>query len=301
VKRGVLSAGHDVSDGGTIVALLEMAFAGNCGVTAAFPLGPGASEMGVLFSEELGFFFEVLPQNLQAVLGAFEKASVPAEVVGEASAGPQVSVSVGGREMVKGEVGALRDVWESTSFALERLQTLPTCVDQEQRGLGARRGPAYRLTFSVHPTPPSPSSRPRVAIIRQEGSNGDREMSAAFTAGGFEAWDVNMQDLMAGDLTLEGFRGLAFCGGFSFADVADSAKGWAAVIRFNPSLLEQFTRFRDRAECFSLGVCNGCQLLALLGWVPFQQAPEPSLQARFVHNLSGRFESRWTAVKVDLT
>jgi phosphoribosylformylglycinamidine (FGAM) synthase-like amidotransferase family enzyme len=150
--------------------------------------------------------------------------------------------------------------------------------------------------------------KPRVAVLRQEGSNGDREMTAAFFAAGFEVWDVNMHDLLKGDVTLDRFNGLAFVGGFSYADVLDSAKGWAGVIRFNPTLLHQFEHFRTRSDTFSFGACNGCQLMALLGWVPGDTvAPSgfdgkrklPELeQPRFIHNKSGRFESRFAAVKI---
>jgi phosphoribosylformylglycinamidine synthase len=146
-----------------------------------------------------------------------------------------------------------------------------------------------------------PSSKKyRVAVIRQEGSNGDREMLSAFHSAGFEAWDVNMRDLLDKSISLDIFKGIVFCGGFSYADVNDSAKGWAGVIKFNQDLLIQFNRFRDRDDTFSLGVCNGCQLMALLGWVPFPEnkSIDQTKQARFIHNISGRYESRWCAVKI---
>jgi len=151
-----------------------------------------------------------------------------------------------------------------------------------------------------------------VAILRCEGSNGDREMAAAFDAVGLEAWDVTMTDLAAGRITLDRFRGLAFVGGFSYADVCDSAKGWAAAIQFSQVLAPQFRHFLARDDkVFSLGVCNGCQLMALLGWVPgnganHTLAAEESTakknlasQPRFVHNASRKFESRWATVRID--
>jgi phosphoribosylformylglycinamidine synthase len=143
-----------------------------------------------------------------------------------------------------------------------------------------------------------------VAIIREEGSNGDREMSAAVYAAGMQPWDVTMSDLLAGRVTLDDFRGIVFVGGFSYADTLDSAKGWAATIRFNEKVLQQFEAFYARPDTFSLGICNGCQLMALLGWVPASsggssaQLPD-SQQPRFVHNASGRFESRWVMVEID--
>lgn len=142
--------------------------------------------------------------------------------------------------------------------------------------------------------------KPKVAVIREEGSNGDREMSAAFYAAGFEPWDVTVSDLLAGDITLDQFRGIVFVGGFSYADVLDSAKGWAASIRFNEPVLSQFQEFYKRPDTFSLGICNGCQLMALLGWVPGPQVGGSldTSQPRFVHNESGRFECRFTSVTI---
>jgi phosphoribosylformylglycinamidine synthase len=138
---------------------------------------------------------------------------------------------------------------------------------------------------------------PQVAILRDEGTNGDREMQAAFTAAGFTAWDVTMSDLLSGKADLDRFRGIVFAGGFSYMDVFDSAKGWAGTILFNARLKEMFDRFYAREDTFSLGVCNGCQLMALLGWVPFQGIDSVK-QPRFVRNQSDRFESRWVQVEV---
>jgi len=136
-----------------------------------------------------------------------------------------------------------------------------------------------------------------LAILREEGSNGDREMTSAFHTAGFETWDVAMSDLAAGRVGLDGFRGLVAVGGFSYADVMDAAKGWAGVIRFNEAIRDSFERFRARPDTFSLGVCNGCQLLALLGWVPWSGIPD-AVQPRFIHNASGRFESRFPSVRI---
>ncbi|MBI4710249.1 MAG: phosphoribosylformylglycinamidine synthase subunit PurQ [Nitrospirae bacterium] len=140
-------------------------------------------------------------------------------------------------------------------------------------------------------------TKPKVAIIREEGSNGDREMTSAFYQAGFEVWDVTMTDLTEGRVRLKDFRGMAFVGGFSYADVLDSAKGWAGVIKFHKKTWEQFQEFYQRTDTFSLGVCNGCQLAALLGWVPWQGIDNKK-QPRFIHNASGRFESRFSTVKI---
>src|SRR4030043_1852192 len=209
----------------------------------------------------------------------------------------------------------LRDIWEETSYHLERIQTNPDCADEERRVNFDRKGPRYKLPFTpqnprsspFNPPFNSPLSKggikrgvdikPKEAIIREEGSNGDREMASAFYKAGFEVWDITMTDLLEGKTTLDNFRGIAFVGGFSYADVLDSAKGWAGGIRFNKKLYEQFQRFHERADTFSLGVCNGCQLMALLGWIPWKGIADKS-QPRFIQNQSGRFEARFSTVHV---
>jgi phosphoribosylformylglycinamidine synthase len=196
----------------------------------------------------------------------------------------------------------LRDVWEATSFKLEHRQRNPECVAQEEAGLKLRKVPEWKLTYAPAATDNAvmqSDSKHKVAIIRQEGSNGDREMLAAFTAAGFEAWDVAVNDLLSGNVTLEMFRGIVFVGGFSYADVLDSGKGWAGVIKFNDDIFQQFEAFRKRKDTFSLGVCNGCQLMALLGWVPSGDGDlQEEKQPRFIENDSGRFESRFSSVTI---
>jgi phosphoribosylformylglycinamidine synthase len=156
------------------------------------------------------------------------------------------------------------------------------------------------INFEPRPTDPDileGSDKPGVAIIREEGSNGDREMASAFYMAGFDVWDITMTDLMEGRFDLETVNGVAFVGGFSYADVLDSAKGWAGLVRLNPELWKKFQRFRKRNDTFSLGICNGCQLMALLGWIPWEEIPDEK-QPRFVCNSSGRFESRFVSVKI---
>jgi phosphoribosylformylglycinamidine synthase len=173
-------------------------------------------------------------------------------------------------------------------------------VEEERAGLRHRSGPKFRVPFAPKPTAPAileSQTKIPVAILREEGSNGDREMTSAFYAAGFEPWDVVMSDLWSGRVDLRRFRGVVAVGGFSYADVLDSAKGWAGVIRFNETLWRQFQEFYERPDTFSLGVCNGCQLLALLGWVPWPGIPDEQ-QPRFIQNASGRFESRFAAVQI---
>jgi phosphoribosylformylglycinamidine synthase len=297
IDRGLVLAGHDRSDGGLVTTVLEMAFAGNCGVDLDLR-APEVEAMRALFAEELGLVLEIADDAVDEALDAFAAAQVPCAVLGVTRGEARVCMAVNGDAVLDAGMPELRDLWEATSFELDRLQANPQCVDEERVGLRERRAPPYTTPFTPSLTAPAilrAASKPAVAIIREEGSNGDREMTSAFYSAGFEPWDVIMSDVRAGRIDLERFRGVVFVGGFSFADVMDSAKGWAGVIRFNEGLREQFERFYDRPDTFSLGVCNGCQLSALLGWVPWRGIPGLE-QPRFIHNASARFESRFTTV-----
>ncbi|MCU0303972.1 MAG: phosphoribosylformylglycinamidine synthase [Thermoanaerobaculales bacterium] len=299
IRAGRISAGHDRSDGGLVTTLLEMAFAGDCGLEVELP--PTGDPLAALFSEELGLVLEVDEDDLETVLAHFLDHDVPCAVIGRTTAEPRVTVRIGGETVLDDEMRALRDLWEATSFELDRRQADPAHVAEEEGGLQHRRTPSWGLRFEPAVTPAAIMSRSDkipVAILREEGSNGDREMAAAFHAAGLEPWDVTMSDLLAGRIGLEGFRGLAAVGGFSYADVLDSAKGWAGTIRFSDGLRRQFDDFAARPDTFSLGVCNGCQLLALLGWVPWRGLADPT-QPRFVRNASGRFESRFATVRIE--
>jgi phosphoribosylformylglycinamidine synthase len=300
IARDVLTAGHDRSDGGLVTTLLELAFAGDSGIEVDLGAAGGDDPLSVLFSEELGLVMEVDETDAPSVMETFHRAQVPCQDIGRTLADPSIRFIVNGQEVLSADVTELRDLWEATSFRLELEQADPECVAAERDGLRQRVAPAYELSFNPRPTEPvahRSSRRHPVAILREEGSNGDREMAAAFLAAGFEPWDIAMSDLLAGRITLESFRGVVAVGGFSFADVLDSSKGWAGVIRFNRDLWSQFEAFIARPDTFSLGVCNGCQLLALLGWVPFRGLADTA-QPRFVRNASGRFESRFSTVRV---
>ncbi|XP_048244278.1 phosphoribosylformylglycinamidine synthase-like [Haliotis rufescens] len=305
LEERLVTAGHDVSDGGLITCLLEMAFAGNCGIDVSLHTLEDEDEIvDFLFCEDLGVILEVRTGDEEEVIEMFDDENVPCVPIGRSKAlSDRVVISVNDEEVLIESTMVLRDIWEETSFQLERLQANPHMVQQEQEGLKSRRFPPYQLPFCPDDDikiNKELDQLPMVAVLREEGSNGDREMCAAFTSAGFEVWDINMQDLQDGKVDLDTFRGLAFVGGFSYADVLGSAKGWAAAALFNPTIKEQFERFRQRPDTFSLGVCNGCQLMALLGWV----APDPSevgLSEQGLlldHNDSERYESRFVTVQV---
>jgi phosphoribosylformylglycinamidine synthase len=299
LAEGLLTAGHDRSDGGLVTTLLEMAFAGDCGLE--FHLATDEAPIAALFAEELGLVMETDQNDVDTVLAIMERHQVPCAAIGRTLAEPVIRLAVAGETVLEAPMTALRDTWEATSFQLDRLQAAPDLVASEEAGLAIRTTPAFRLSFEPESTAPAiiaRNGRPEVAILREEGANSDREMAAAFHLAGLEPWDVTMTDLLEGRIALDRFRGLAAVGGFSYADVLDASKGQAGTIRFNPDLRAQFQAFVDREDTFSLGVCNGCQLFALLGWVPWRGLADTA-QPRFVHNASGRFESRFTTVRID--
>ncbi len=297
IDEGLILAGHDCSDGGLITTIAEMVMAGNCGATVSF--ANAGDCFAALFSEEAGLVIEYLPDNEARIVQILNDYRCPSEVLGESLVEPRLKISDEGKRCLDVPTIQLLQWWEAVSDRLELQQTDPGCV-REQAASHDRPGRNYHLTFEPLPTPAlllDREDKPKVAIMREEGSNGDREMTSAFYAAGFEPWDVTMTDLLRGDARLDDFRGVAFVGGFSYADVLDSAKGWAGIIRFNPGLKEMFDTFYHRPDTFSLGVCNGCQLMALLGWIPFKGLPDTQ-QPRFIRNRSGRFESRWVTLAI---
>lgn len=297
IKRDLILSGHDVSDGGLITTVLEMAFSGDCGLNLKF--STEEDPFSLLFSEEVGVVFEYDVEDEEEILKILRDYLLYYKLIGRTEKGKRVKIEVNGLTVLDEDMPYLRSIWEETSYQIDRLQANPDCVDEEKKNIYAMKKPPYRLTFTPQETPEilKKGSRPKIAIIREEGSNGDREMTSAFYEAGFEPWDIMMTDIIEGRISLEGFRGIAFVGGFSYADVLDSAKGWAGVIRFNKKAFEEFQGFYERDDTFSLGVCNGCQLMALLGWIPWYGIGDER-QPRFIHNRSGRFESRFSTVKI---
>jgi phosphoribosylformylglycinamidine synthase len=290
IDRGLILSGHDISDGGLIVALLEMAFSGNCGIDISVKLPHGSDAFSLLFEYDLG--------KEREIFTVLAESGVPHQRIGISLEDKIIKVEIGGTLLIEEDMRHLRDLWEETSYHLERLQANRECAEEERQKIYDRKAPPFHLTFVPEQMRwGKAKKKPKVAIIREEGSNGDREMTSAFYQAGFETWDITMTDIIKKEASLEDFKGIAFVGGFSYADVLDSAKGWAGVIRFNKKIYDQFHGFYNREDSFSLGVCNGCQLMALLGWVPWEGIEDKS-QPRFIRNSSGRFESRFSVVKV---
>lgn len=297
IGEGLILACHDRSDGGLITTLAEMAMSGNCGMSLNLPDVPDS--LSQLFSEELGLVIEYLDDNESEILNILNHYDTPALILGSTTREKQVTVRHQGQAEINVSTETLLSWWEATSDRLEEEQ-MNTATAREQAQTHNHPGIRYNLTFK--PQAPSPGTllrtdKPKAAIIREEGSNGDREMTSAFFWAGFEPWDITMTDLLEDRVSLDDFRGVVFVGGFSYADVLDPAKGWASIIRFNTRLREMFDRFFNRPDTFSLGVCNGCQLMAFLGIVPWQGIPEEA-QPRFIQNVSERFESHWGMVRI---
>jgi phosphoribosylformylglycinamidine synthase len=306
IENDLILSGHDRSDGGLITTLLEMAFSGNCGMEInTGVMGNGSEVMGEdiiaeLFCEELGLVIEYLPDHEKQISSVLQELKLTYQIIGKTLTDKNIKVSVKNNVVFDEKMISLRNIWEETSYELEKLQADPACAKEERKNIFDRKGPDYRLSFTPEDTPDvilKSNNKHKVAIIREEGSNSDREMTSAFFRAGFETWDVAMTDFLGDRISLSEFRGVAFVGGFSYADVLDSAKGWAGVIRFNEKIWDEFQNFYKRPDTFSLGVCNGCQLMALLGWIPWQGI-EDNIQPRFIHNRSGRFESRFSSVKI---
>ncbi|MFC1907970.1 phosphoribosylformylglycinamidine synthase [Chloroflexota bacterium] len=297
IDDGLVLACHDRSDGGLITTVTEMAMAGNCGISIQLP--DGEKVIPQLFSEELGLVIEYLSADESLILSILKEYNVPSIILGHTE--KEKRVVVRHRNKIEFDVSTqtLLSWWEASSDRLEEEQ-MNTLVAKEQSRHHISNGLSYHLTFRPEVTPLErllQNNKPQVAIIREEGSNGDREMTSAFYWAGFEPWDVTMTDILEERISLDQFRGVVFVGGFSYADVLDPAKGWAGIIRFNFKLRKMFDSFFNRPNTFSLGICNGCQLMAFLGIIPWQGITEND-QPRFIQNTSERFESQWGMVKI---
>jgi phosphoribosylformylglycinamidine synthase len=245
ISKNLILSGHDRSDGGLITTLLEMAFAGNCGleIQGLGIRGEGSEKdiMPILFSEELGLVIEYVPENEDEIISILEASSVEYKIIGRSLEDKRITVNFLTQDsklltLLDEDMRVLRDLWEAE------------CADEEREVNFDRTGPSYTLSFEPLETAPEILKRdkkPKVAIIREEGSNSDREMTSAFYQAGFETWDVAMTDILAARVSMKDFSGVAFVGGFSYADVLDSAKGWAGVIRFNERVWEEFPLPRD--------------------------------------------------------
>ncbi|MDN5862711.1 MAG: phosphoribosylformylglycinamidine synthase, partial [Salinisphaera sp.] len=294
---GEILAYHDRSDGGVFAAVCEMAFASRAAVAVDLP--GGSHPLGALFSEELGAVLQVRDERADKVIDVFADAGVQARTIGAVTTGRRLQFAVDGCLLIDEARTDLHRAWSETSYRLKAMRDDPDCAREEYDGLLDEADPGLPAAISFDPSddPAAPFlrlSRPRVAILREQGVNGQVEMAWAFHAAGFEAVDVHMSELLAGQAQLEDFQGLAAPGGFSYGDVLGAGRGWASTIRHHPELADRFAAFFADQRRFILGVCNGCQMLAALA----DLIPGADHWPQFARNRSEVFEARTVAVEV---
>ncbi len=298
----LLIAYHDRSDGGLFATLCEMAFAGHCGLdidVAAL----GNDALAALFNEELGAVVQVRAADVERVTSRFAATGLGAMThgIGRAEPGETVRITHGDRELYQASRVDLHRAWAELSHAIQSLRDNPYCAGEEYDALLDVDDPGLSasLTYATREDIAAPfiatGVRPRVAILREQGVNGQYEMAAAFERAGFDAFDVHMSDVLTGRVDLATFKGVAACGGFSYGDVLGAGEGWAKTILFNARARDQFAAFFARPDTFTLGICNGCQMVSNLRDI----VPGSSHWPRFVRNLSEQYEARVALVHVE--
>jgi phosphoribosylformylglycinamidine synthase len=299
-----LLAYHDRSDGGVLLTLAEMAFAGKAGWTVdVSALGHAyQDDLSVLFSEELGAVIQVADSELgyvQQVLADFHL-SANSHVLGAVTNNDELTVRRGDKVIFTDSRTRLRSIWAETTYQMQALRDNPDCAKQEFDAKSDQQDPGLnvKLSFDLNEDVAAPyilkGVKPRIAVLREQGVNSHVEMAAAFNRAGFTAVDVHMSDILSGRRGLEEFNGLVACGGFSYGDVLGAGEGWAKSILFNDKARSEFARFFERDSTFTLGVCNGCQMVSNLKSL----IPGAELWPRFVRNKSDRFEARFSLVQV---
>ncbi len=302
-QSGLLLAYHDRSDGGLFALLCEMAFAGRCGLTIDVD-DLGEDDLAVLFSEELGAVVQVRHTDTDDVLKTLHDAGLGrnSHVLGTLNSDNIIAFRRAGKPVLQGSRVEFQQAWSQTSRQMQALRDNPECAEEEFARI-AERDPGIQVELGFDPNEDvagpmiAGGVRPRMAILREQGVNGQLEMAAAFHRAGFEAIDVHMSDILEGRLGLDEFKGLVACGGFSYGDVLGAGEGWAKSILFNPRARDIFEAFFQRSDTFALGVCNGCQMLSNL----HQLIPGADHWPHFVHNRSEQFEARLVSVAISDT
>jgi len=297
--QDLLLAYHDRSDGGLFVTLCEMAFAGRTGIDIDLA-GLAVDDFAVLFNEELGAVIQVRHSDSDDVLSQLEHSGLGhcSQVIGTLREDQRVVIRHADRAVYEGTRTALQQAWSEVTREMQSLRDNPECAAEEFARI-AIPDPGLSASLSFDPrddiaAPYIETTRPRVAILREQGVNGQVEMAAAFHKAGFECVDVHMSDVLSGRVALHDFRGLAACGGFSYGDVLGAGEGWAKSILFNSRARDQFQAFFERQDTFTLGVCNGCQMLSNLK----ELIPGAADWPHFVRNRSEQFEARFVEVEV---
>ncbi|MEX1032516.1 MAG: phosphoribosylformylglycinamidine synthase [Cellvibrionaceae bacterium] len=300
----LIVAYHDRSDGGLLIAMLEMSFAGRCGIQVDIGSICGKGDdaaLKALFNEELGCVLQVKNEHVETVRGHFADCQLAHAVhaVGMVTGEEEIRIARGGAELYQNTRGQLEALWSETSYRLQAMRDNPDTARQEFEQITADDpGLSVKLSYAIDDDVAAPfiasGVRPKVAILREQGVNSQVEMAACFDRAGFTAIDVHMSDLLSGRVSLADFTGIVVCGGFSYGDVLGAGEGWAKTVLFNARVREQFQAFFHRPETFSLGVCNGCQMMSTLK----DLIPGTEHWPRFVKNESEQFESRFGLVQI---
>jgi phosphoribosylformylglycinamidine synthase len=290
-KQGKILAYHDRSDGGLLATLVEMAFASRCGLNIELDTLSGTS-LEKLFNEELGAVIQV--NQVDALAIATE---LNGQIIGQPTIGQIISIKDDKKEIYQNTRAQLEEWWSDTSYQLQKLRDNPESADQEFASISDDKDPGFspKLTFKLDSK--EYNNLPKVAIFREQGVNGQLEMAAAFDKAGFTSVDVHLNDILTGKVNLDDFVGLAACGGFSYGDVLGAGEGWAKSILFHDELREKFKRFFERPDTFTLGTCNGCQMLAALKEI----IPGAENWPEFLKNNSEQFEARVSMIKINKT
>ncbi|MDX8396776.1 MAG: phosphoribosylformylglycinamidine synthase [Mariprofundaceae bacterium] len=299
-KAGQIAAYHDRSDGGLMATVAEMAFAGRCGVDIHLDV-LGSDALSLLFSEELGAVLQVRRSDREAVLAYLvtEGLGSISHIIGHLNDDLRLHVACQQQTVLDEDVLSLHKVWSETSYQIAKLRDNPECAEQAFDAIDCEKdqGLFAELSFDVNEDVSAAyihKARPRIAVLREQGVNGQVEMAAAFDKAGFESVDVHMSDLIAGRVSLADYQGLVACGGFSFGDVLGAGRGWANSVLYNARARDEFDGFFHRDDSFALGVCNGCQMMSQLKDMIPGAAHWPS----FVRNKSEQFEARLLMVEV---
>lgn len=300
-KAGELIAYHDRADGGLFTTLVEMAFAGRTGLDICLDEQPGDA-LSLLFNEELGAVVQVAADIADAVKIRFAKVDIPVSTVATLNNSDSIEIHQDGARLYSHSCVELLRRWSETSYQIQAQRDNEQCARQEFDGLFLEDpGLSVGLTFDINDNVSAPyidrGIRPRIAVLREQGVNGQVEMAAAFDRAGFDSVDVHMSDILSGRIGLGDFKGLVACGGFSYGDVLGAGEGWAKTILFNPQARDAFQQFFHRNDSFTLGVCNGCQMLSNLKPL----IPGAEHWPRFVRNLSEQFEARFSLVRIEPT
>ncbi|MBI3221686.1 MAG: phosphoribosylformylglycinamidine synthase [Nitrosomonadales bacterium] len=295
---GTLLSYHDRSDGGAFVTLCEMAFASHIGLTIKLDELHGDT-LRALFNEELGAVIQVRNRDVQHVLELANDAGLKSvQRIATLNQTGTIEISRNGKQLFAENAIQLQRIWSETTYQMQKLRDNPDCAQQEFDRLLDAADPGLHARLTYDPNENIGQGllrhRPRIAILREQGVNGQVEMAAAFDRAGFAAVDVHMSDIISGRVTLADFKGVAACGGFSYGDVLGAGEGWAKSILFNPRARDEFEAFFKRDDTFALGVCNGCQMMSNLHEI----IPGAEHWAHFARNQSEQFEARFVMVEV---